>query len=128
MVAFSIWNAIWVVFVAYVFISILILLFLVLLDLFRDKHVGGFAKFLWVVLLLVVPLLGLLIYVLARGHGMSERSARQNADAEQAYEAQVREAAVGKGLASELQKASDMHAAGTLSDDEFAALKTRILA
>ena len=128
MVAFSIWNAIWVVFVAYLFISVLILLFLVLMDLFRDKNVSAIAKFVWVVLLLVVPLIGLLIYVLVRGHGMSERSAKQTVDAERAYEDKVREAAAGKGLASELQQASDLHAAGQLSDDEFAALKGKILA
>lgn len=126
MLAFSIWEALWVVFVAFLFINVLFLMFSVITDLFRDKELSGFAKFIWIVVLILLPLLGLLIYVLVRGDGMAERSLQAQAAAEESFQSYVRDVA-GGGAASELEKASALHTAGKLSDDEYAALKSKIL-
>ncbi len=126
MLAFSIWNAIWVVFVTFLFVSILMLLFSVIIDLFRDDSLSGGAKAVWIIVLVLLPLIGLLVYVIARGDGMAKRSIREQAEAKESFDSYVREVA-GGGAASELEKASAMHEAGRLTDDEYAALKARIL-
>lgn len=127
MLAFSIWNAIWVVFIAFLFVNLLMMFFAVIVDLFRDKELSGVAKVVWIIVLIGLPLLGLLIYVIARGQGMAERSVDEQVKAQESFDAYVRDVA-GGGAATELEKASALHAAGKLTDDEYAALKTRILA
>ena len=126
MLAFSVWNAIWVVFVAFLFVNLLMMFFAVVVDLFRDKELSAVAKAVWIVVLIGLPLLGLLIYVIARGQGMAERSVDEQVQAKESFDAYVRDVA-GGGAATELEKASTLHANGQLTDDEYAALKTRIL-
>src|SRR5262245_26790302 len=69
MLAFSFWEAIWLIFITFVFITVLMMLFSVIVDLFRDHELSGWGKTGWIILLIVLPLLGLLIYVIARGKG-----------------------------------------------------------
>ena len=127
MVAFSFWEAIWLIFVTFLFITVLMMLFSVIVDLFRDDSLSGWGKAAWIVFLIILPLIGLLIYVIARGKGMADRSAREQAEAKQSFDSYVRDVA-GGGAASELEKANALHAAGKLSDEEFAQLKAKILA
>lgn len=126
MLAFSIWNAIWLVIVSFLFIALLMMLFSVIVDLFRDDSLSGWAKALWIIVLIFMPLLGLLIYVITRGKGMTERTIKEQAAAQQSFDSYVREVA-GGGAASELEKANNLHAAGKLTDEEFAQLKAKIL-
>lgn len=127
MLAFSIWNAIWVVFVTFIFISVLMMMFSVIIDIFRDDDLSGWAKAAWLLFLAVFTLLALLVYVIVRGDGMTKRSIRAQQDAQQEFDAYVKDVA-GGGAASELEKAAAMHSSGKISDDEYAALKARILA
>lgn len=130
MLAFSVWNALWVVFVTFLFISVLMMFFNVVVDLFRDRELNGVSKTIWVLVLLFLPLIGLLIYVIARGDGMAARQIQAQVDARESFDAYVREVSGGAGTggaASELEKAAAMHAGGQLSDEEFAALKRKIL-
>ena len=126
MLAFSIWNALWIVFVSFLFIVVLMMMFSVIVDLFRDDEMSGWGKAAWIVLLVILPLIGLLAYTIVRGKGMAEREVKSQVEARESFDAYVRETA-GGGAASELEKASKLHAEGKLSDDEFAALKTKIL-
>ena len=126
MLAFSLWNAIWIVFVAFVFISVLMMMFSVITDIFRDDQLGGFAKAAWLLALVLFTLVTLLVYVIARGDGMMQRSAKQQVEAKESFDAYVRDVA-GGGAASELEKAAALHAAGKLDDAEYAALKAKIL-
>ena len=126
MLAFSIWNAIWVAFVAFLFINVLLFMFAVIVDLFRDKELSGVTKAVWIVVLVLVPILGLLIYMLVRGDGMAQRAVAEQAAAEESFQSYVRDVA-GGGAASELERASALHASGSLSDDEYASLKSKIL-
>lgn len=128
MLAFSIWNALWVVFVSFLFISVLMFMFQVVVDLFRDKDLSGWGKAAWIILIIVFPLIGLLIYVIARGPGMAERAVAAQVEAKESFDAYVRETAGGAGgSASELEKAAALHSAGKISDEEYAALKQKIL-
>ena len=67
MLAFSFWNAIWLVFVSFVFISVLMMMFSVIVDIFRDKSLSGWAKAAWLLSLALFTLLTLLVYVIVRG-------------------------------------------------------------
>ena len=126
MLAFSIWNAIRLVFVSFLFITVLMMIFSIVVDIFRDKELSGWAKAAWLFFLVVFTLLTALVYVIVRGKGMAERSVKEQVAAKESFDAYVRDVA-GGGAASELEKAASMHAAGQLSDDEYAALKARIL-
>ena len=127
MFAFSMWNAIWLVLITYLFVTILFMLVAVVIDLFRDHELSAVAKVIWIVVLVVLPLIGLLVYMIARGDGMAQRSAREQIKAKESFDSYVRDVA-GGAAASELEKASALHAAGQISDDEFATLKAKILA
>lgn len=126
MFAFSIWNALWVVFVTYLFITVLMMMFSVIADIFRDKSLSGGAKAAWLMFLAFFTLLALLAYVVVRGRGMAERSAQQQLEAKESFDSYVKQVA-GGGAASELEKAAALHTAGKIDDAEYAALKAKIL-
>jgi Na+-transporting methylmalonyl-CoA/oxaloacetate decarboxylase gamma subunit len=126
MLAFSIWNAIWVVIVAFLFITVLMMMFSVIVDIFRDQDLSGWGKAAWLLFLVVFPLLSLLVYVIVRGRGMAERSVKEQVEAKESFDAYVRDVA-GGGAASELEKAAALYSSGQISDDEYEALKARIL-
>ena len=69
------WDFFWLLIWSYIFVAYLILLFHIFGDVFRDRDLGGFAKALWVIFLIVAPFLSVLIYLIARGRGMAERQA-----------------------------------------------------
>ena len=127
MLAFSIWEAIWLIFVTFVFISVLMMLFSVIVDLFRDDSLSGWGKAGWIIVLILMPFLGLLIYVIVRGKAMSDRAIKEQVDTKQSFDDYVRTVS-GGGPATELEKANTLHMAGKLSDEEFAQLKAKILA
>lgn len=126
MLAFSIWNAIWLVFVSFVFINVLMMMFAVITDIFRDKELSGVAKAAWMVSLVLFTFITLIVYVIVRGDGMAKRRAMEQVEAKESFAAYVRDVA-GGGAASELEKASALHTAGKLDDAEYAALKMKIL-
>ena len=127
MLAFSVWNAIWIVFLSFVFINVLLMMFSVIVDIFRDDSLSGWAKAAWLFFLATFTLLTLLVYVIVRGRGMTLRSLQEQAAAKETFETYVREVA-GSGVTSDLEKAAALHSAGELTDAEYAALKTKILA
>ena len=126
MLAFSVWNAIWLVFVSFVFIAVLMMMFSVITDIFRDHELSGWGKAAWLIALLFFTFLTLIVYVIVRGDGMVKRSAKEQVEAKQSFDAYVRDVA-GGGAASELEKASALHNAGKIDDAEYAALKAKIL-
>ena len=126
MLAFSLWNAIWIVFVSFVFIAVLMMMFSVITDIFRDDELSGWGKAAWLIALLLFTFITLIVYVIARGDGMVKRSAKEQVEAKQSFDAYVRDVA-GGGAASELEKASALHNAGKIDDAEYAALKAKIL-
>ncbi len=105
------------------------LLIVIFGDIFRSRDMGGGAKALWVIFVIVFPFLGILIYLIARGGKMHER-AEQAAQAQQkAFDSYVKEAAgTGTSSSDELAKLADLKAKGVLTDAEFEAQKAKILA
>ena len=116
----------------FLWIAWLFLLFRIIIDIFRSHDLGGWGKALWTILILFVPFLGVLIYVIARGSSMQERDMQQARDSKQAMDRYITETAKGAAPATspvdELTKLADLHKSGAINDDEFAAMKAKVLA
>ncbi len=103
------------------------LLIVVFGDIFRSHDMGGLAKALWVLFVIILPLFGVLIYLIARGGKMHERAARQAESQQKAFDDYVRQAAGTGSTADQLAKLADLKSKGVLSDAEFEAQKAKIL-
>jgi len=103
------------------------LLIVIFADIFRSHDMGGLAKALWVIFVIILPFLGVLIYLIARGGKMQERAAAQAQRQQQAFDSYVKETAGSSGSADELAKLADLKAKGVLTDAEFEAQKAKLL-
>ncbi len=103
---------------------------MVVFDLFRSHDLSGWAKGLWVIFLIILPFLGVLVYLIARGGSMHERRAQDAAMQQKAFDAYVRQTAgtSGENTASQLSKLADLKSQGLLTEDEFQAEKAKLLA
>jgi len=101
----------------------------VFFDIFRSHDMGGLAKALWVIFIIVLPFLGVFVYVIARGGSMHERAAAQAAQQQKAFDAYVKQAASASGSsADELTKLAELKSKGVITDAEFEAQKAKLLA
>ena len=98
----------------------------VLVDIFRRDDIGGWAKAAWVIFVVILPWLGVLIYLIAQHDGMRERRIREVQDQKQAFDQYVRDAAGGS--AAEIAQAKQLLDSGAITQDEFAAIKAKALA
>jgi Phospholipase_D-nuclease N-terminal/Short C-terminal domain len=98
----------------------------VLIDIFRRHDIGGFAKAAWVVFVVILPWLGVLIYLIAQHDGMRERRVQEVQAQKQAFDQYVHDAAGGS--AGEIAQAKQLLDAGTITQQEFDALKAKALA
>ena len=114
----------------FLFIIWIWLLIMVFMDVFRSHDMGGLAKALWVLFIIVLPFLGVFVYLIARGGSMHERAAAQAAEQQKAFDQYVRQAAStpGESSADQLHKLADLKTQGVLTDAEFEAQKAKILA
>ena len=111
-------------FIFFIWIWLLITVFA---DIFRSHDMGGVAKFLWVIFVILVPYLGVFVYLIARGHKMSEHAlaaAQANDEAARAY---IQQAAGTGSAADELARLADLKAKGVIDDAEFAAMKAKVI-
>ena len=107
----------------------IVLLFRVIADIFRSHDMGGGAKALWSIFVILVPWLGVLVYLIARGKSMSERDRQQAQARQDEFQAYVKDvAATNTGSADELTKLASLRDQGVLTDAEFAQQKAKILA
>jgi ABC-type multidrug transport system fused ATPase/permease subunit len=114
------WFFLWVIWI--------IILFRVIFDIFRSHDMGGGAKALWLIFVIIVPFLGVLIYLIARGGKMAERDQQDAADQQQAFRSYVQDVAgSGPNSADELAKLADLKAKGVITDAEFEQQKAKIL-
>nr|WP_249291165.1 SHOCT domain-containing protein [Leucobacter manosquensis] len=122
----SIWDVLACMFWAFVFISALIAALMVIIDLFRDRTLNGWAKAAWALFLVLVPLLTSLVYLVVRGQGMSGRLDDDAQASKEATDAYIREVA-GASQADEIAKAKLLLDSGTITSEEFTAMKGRVL-
>ena len=102
------------------------ILIAILGDLFRDHELSGWWKAVWVFFLIFVPFLTALIYLIARGHGMRERSIKEQADVRKHFDSYVRETA-GTSPVDELHKLSELKDKGAISDAEYEKMKANLV-
>jgi Phospholipase_D-nuclease N-terminal len=119
-------NTIWWAFSFLVVISYLMVLFSIIGDVFRDRELSGGAKALWVFCLIFFTFITALIYLIVRGKGMNERSAAQAEQAREAANSYIR--SVAGSPADEIGRAKALLDAGTITADEYSALKAKALA
>lgn len=114
----------------FLFIIWIWLLITVFIDIFRSRDMGGGAKALWVIFVIILPFLGVFVYLIARGGKMHERAAAEAAQQQKAFDAYVRQAAGSEGAdtASQLSKLADLKSQGVITDAEFEAQKAKVLA
>ena len=120
------WTILWF----FLFIAWLFLLFTIFADIFRSKDMGGWAKALWVLFIIILPIIGSLVYLIVRGRSMHERAAEEYQDRDKAFRRYVQEvsgSAGGASVADELSKLSALRDSGALTADEFEAQKAKLL-
>lgn len=113
-----------------IFMGLLMWIWLVIslfADIFRRRDMGGFAKAVWVIVLIFVPLIGVLVYLIAYHKGIAERNVRAVEAAQAQFDQQVREAAGAAGPASEIETARRLLEAGSITQQEFDAIKAKAL-
>jgi len=121
------WDTVLLMVSSFFFIAYLIVLFQVVVDLFRDSEMGGGSKVIWLIGLIFLPVLTALIYILARGRGMADRQRAAMRSAKADTDAYIREVAA-KSPADQIADAKKLLDAGTINGDEFARLKAKALA
>jgi hypothetical protein len=120
-------EVLWSILVFMAFVLWIWLAITCFMDIFRRRDTGGFAKALWVIFIIVLPYLGVLVYLIANHRGMAERQAKDVQEAQQAFDERVREAAASAGPASEIEKARGLLESGAINQEEFERLKAKAL-
>lgn len=125
----DLWGWIAWFFWVFVFIAYLMVLFSIIGDIFRDDALNGWLKAVWIVFLVFVPFLTALIYLIARGTGMQKRSYEQAMRVREQQESYIRATAGSTVSATdEIAKGKALLDAGTITQSEFEAIKTKSLA
>jgi ABC-type multidrug transport system fused ATPase/permease subunit len=120
-------NIFWTMLEFFVFFLWIWLLIVVFMDIFRSQDLSGWAKAVWVIFVIILPFLGVLIYLIARGGSMHERAVAQANQQQKAFDDYVRQTAGSSSSADELAKLADLKSKGVISDAEFEAQKQKLL-
>jgi ABC-type multidrug transport system fused ATPase/permease subunit len=120
------WDIVWLMISTFFFIAYLMIMFQIVVDLFRDHELGGGSKVLWLIGLIFIPVLTALIYIIARGRGMAQRQQATLQRAKTDTEQYIREVA-GKTPAQQISEAKSLLDAGTINQAEFDKLKAKAL-
>jgi hypothetical protein len=122
----ALWTMVWFT-LFFIWIWLLIVVFS---DIFRSHDMGGFAKFLWIIFVIFMPYLGVFVYLIARGHKMSQHAQEDAARMDAAQKAYIRDAVSssgGAGPADQLQNLANLKAQGVIDDAEFNKMKAKIV-
>ena len=119
-------NILWTLIIFFAWVIYIWIVITVLVDLFRRADIGGWGKAGWVVFVIVLPFLGVLVYLIAQHDGMRERSAQAAEAQKTAFDEYVREAAGGS--AAEIARAKELLDAGAITQAEFEQIKAKALA
>ena len=115
----------------FIFLAWFMCLWWIFGDVFRSKDLGGFAKTLWVLFIIVLPFIGLLAYLIVRGRGMNDRTLEAHREMQQRQEEYIKSVAggsAGSSLADEIASAKALLDSGAITQQEFDQIKARALA
>jgi ABC-type multidrug transport system fused ATPase/permease subunit len=123
-------NLFWTMFIFFLWVIWIWILIAVFIDIFRSHDLSGWAKALWVLFVLFIPVIGVLVYLIARGGKMHERAARQVQQQDAEFRSYVQQAAAGSpaSTADQLAKLADLRDRGVISAAEFEREKAKVLA
>jgi ABC-type multidrug transport system fused ATPase/permease subunit len=123
---YSLGDALVTVIWIFLFVAWIMVLFSIIGDLFRDHELSGWVKAIWILFLIAVPFLAALIYLIARGKGMRDRSIKEQAEVRRHFESYVKETA-GTTPVDELHKLNELKEKGAISDEEFQRMKAKLV-
>jgi Short C-terminal domain/Phospholipase_D-nuclease N-terminal len=121
-------DVFWTILIFFVWVAWFMLLFRVIADIFRRHDIGGGGKTLWLIFVIVVPFLGVFVYLIAENKGMTERALESAQASQQQFDDYVRTTAASGGSAAEIEKAKQLLDSGTITQTEFDAIKAKALA
>jgi hypothetical protein len=123
-------DVFWTMIIFFCWVIWIWMMIIILTDVFRRQDIGGWHKALWIVFLIVLPFLGVLIYLIAESKGMAERRTQEAQDAQAQFDSYVQNVAAKDdgGAAAQIEKAKGLLDSGTISQAEFDALKAKALA
>lgn len=122
----SFWEFMYLILISFFLLAYLTLMFRIVVDLFRDESLGGFAKAIWIVALFIVPFIAALAYVMFRGQGMAERQHADERRVMEAQEAYIRRVS-GTSAPDQIARARELLSQGAITDAEYAQLKAQAL-
>ena len=120
-------NAFWTIFIIFLWVIWFWILITVLIDLFRSHDLSGWAKALWFIFILLIPVVGVLVYLIVRGGKMHEHQVRDAQAQDQQFRRYVQEAAGSQSPADELAKLADLRDRGVITAEEFERQKAKVL-
>ena len=121
-------DVFWTMLIFVVWVAWFMLLFRIIGDVFRRHDIGGGGKVLWLTFVILLPFLGVFVYLIAQNAGMAERSAQDAQAAQRRFDARVKAAAAGGGAADEIDKAKHLLDTDVITQAEFDAIKVKALA
>ncbi len=126
--SYPILGAFWTIFMIFLWVIWIWILITIIIDIFRSHDLSGWAKALWFVFILFLPLIGVLVYLIARGGKMHEHEVRQAQRQEEQLRSYVQEAAGSQSTVDQLAKLADLRDRGVITAEEFDREKAKILA
>jgi hypothetical protein len=120
------WDFFWFMFWAFLWIIWIMLLFRVFADIFRSDS-SGWAKAGWIIFVIILPFLGIFIYLIVEGGNMARRDQATAQKVDQAQRDYIRSVAGSGGTADQLEKLASLHNRGVISEDEFQSEKAKLL-
>ena len=121
-------NVFWSILEFFLWVIWIWILIWVFIDIFRSHDLSGWAKALWFLFVLFIPLIGVLVYLIVRGGSMHERAQQQARQQDREFRAYVQQAAGSQSTADQLTKLADLRDRGVISAEEFEREKAKILA
>jgi hypothetical protein len=121
-------NIFWDILIFFAWVIFIWIAIIVLVDVFRRRDISGWGKAAWVIFVVILPWIGVLVYLIANHDGMAERRMKEAQASQAQFDEYVRQTAGAGGAAAEIEKAKQLLDSGTITQAEFDAIKEKALA
>ena len=121
-------DILWTMFIFFLFVIWIWILITVFTDVFRRKDIGGGSKTLWIIFVILLPYLGVFVYLIANHDGMADRNIQRMQQQQQQTDAYIQSVAGSGGSAAEIEKAKGLLDSGAITQAEFESIKAKALA
>jgi general stress protein CsbA len=121
-------DILWTMIIFFAWVAWIWMLIVIFTDIFRRRDISGWAKAAWIVFMIVIPFIGVLVYLIAEHKGMEDRQAEAMQQAQQQTDSYIRSVAGSEGAADQIAKGKELLDSGAITQAEFDSLKSRALA